>query len=114
VQAFPGPGSKAQISVNGGAQVRWRGDGRELFFIDPAGQLMAASIRLDAERQTVDHGTPTRLFTTRIAGGPVPTVNTQQYAVSKDGQRFLVNTVAGDDAATPITLVLNWKPQAIK
>lgn len=97
--------------MNGGAQVRWRGDGQELFFIDPDGKLMAAPIRLDAERQTVERGTPTALFATRIAGGPVPGTQTWQYAVSRDGQRFLINTVAGDDTATPITLVLNWKPR---
>ena len=29
-----------------------------------------------------------------------------QYAVTADGQRFLVNTAS--DAVQPITLVLNW------
>jgi hypothetical protein len=35
----------------------------------------------------------------------------QQYAVSSDGQRFLVNLIAGDGAASPITLILNWHPE---
>ena len=30
------------------------------------------------------------------------------YDVSPDGQRFLVNTLADEDAAAPITLVVNW------
>jgi hypothetical protein len=114
VQAFPGPGGKAQISVNGGAQVRWRNDGKELFFIDPAGTLMAASIRLDEGRLAVERGTPTPLFPTRIAGGQLPTTFKQQYDVSKDGQRFLVNTLPGGDTPAPITLVLNWTPPAPK
>jgi hypothetical protein len=33
VSRFPGPGRRIQISIHGGAQPRWRGDGRELFYI---------------------------------------------------------------------------------
>jgi hypothetical protein len=46
------------------------------------------------------------LFTTRI-GGAVEGVARQQYVVSSDGQRFLMNTVP-EEAASPITLILNW------
>jgi len=31
----------------------------------------------------------------------------QQYAVSPDGQRFLMNNII--EEPTPITIVLNWK-----
>ncbi|MCA1649907.1 MAG: hypothetical protein LC753_06335 [Acidobacteria bacterium] len=31
-----------------------------------------------------------------------------RYAVSSDGQRFLINTVLGDETTRPITIVLNW------
>ena len=31
-----------------------------------------------------------------------------QYAVASDGQRFLLNTTAADNATSPITIVLNW------
>jgi len=34
----------------------------------------------------------------------------QQYAVSPDGQRFLMNTVEEETAASPITILQNWKP----
>jgi hypothetical protein len=34
-----------------------------------------------------------------------------QYIVSQDGQRFLMNTVT-DEAAAPITLILNWTPKS--
>ena len=36
---------KWQISIHGGSQPRWRGDGRELFFLALDGKLMAADIR---------------------------------------------------------------------
>ncbi len=36
------------------------------------------------------------------------------YAVSSDGQRFLVNVAADEGTASPITLILNWSPKAGK
>src|SRR3989442_7493710 len=38
---------------------------------------------------------PAALFPVRIAGGPLPGPNKQQYAVSSDGQRFLVKSRGG-------------------
>ena len=46
LQPFPGPGAPVQVSKNGGAQVRWRQDGRELFYIGLDGRLMAVPIQL--------------------------------------------------------------------
>ena len=54
---------------------------------------------------------PAALFPVRIVGGPVPGVNKQQYAVSHDGQRFLVNLAVDEGAASPITIIYNWKPK---
>src|SRR5262249_16234927 len=45
VQPFPGPGASLPVSKNGGAQVRWRRDGKELFYIAPDDRLMAVAIR---------------------------------------------------------------------
>jgi dipeptidyl aminopeptidase/acylaminoacyl peptidase len=111
VQPFPGPGGRERISANGGAQVRWRRDGRELFYISLDGTLTAVPIRLDSERHTVDVGTPAGLFATHV-GGAVQSVvfERQQYMVSPDGQRFLMNTVE-EMTTTPITLILDWKPK---
>jgi hypothetical protein len=50
-------------------------------------------------------GVPKALFQTRAFGVSAPRTN---YVPSRDGRRFLVNTQAGDPAATPITVVLNW------
>ena len=57
---------------------------------------------------------PAALFPVRIAGGPLPGPNKQQYAVSSDGQRFLVNLAADEGATSPITLIYNWHPTATK
>jgi Tol biopolymer transport system component len=106
VQRFPGPGSRLQVSVAGGVQVRWRRDGRELFYLAPDNQLMAVSMRLDADRNTATAGTPVPLFRARLSGNPQSPTQ-RQYMVSPDGQRFLIDAPA--EVSLPITVVLNWK-----
>jgi hypothetical protein len=86
--------------------VRWRRDGRELFYIALDGRLMAVSMRLPSSGPAVEAGAPTPLFQARPFHA-VEHIDGPQYVVSPDGQRFLVNTV-GDAAAPPIRVVLNW------
>jgi len=112
IQPFPGPGSKLQVSTNGGAQVRWGPNGKELFYIALDARLMAVPIRLASNPQTAEPGSPTPLFATRV-GGTLQGTFMQQYDVSSDGQRFLMNTITGE-GASPITVVLNWNPEAKK
>jgi dipeptidyl aminopeptidase/acylaminoacyl peptidase len=70
LQPFPGPAGKSQVSTNGGAQVRWRRDGKELFYIAFDGRLMAVPIRFTANAvQVIDAGTPMPLFATHV-GAP--------------------------------------------
>jgi eukaryotic-like serine/threonine-protein kinase len=111
VQPFPGPAGKFQISTKGGAQMRWRRDGKELFYIDLDDQLMAAPIQFASDGQSVQAGTPVQLFTTHVGGAVQqnPAV-LRQYEVSPDGQRFLMNTVV-DGPAPPINIILNWHPE---
>ena len=112
VQPFGAPGGKSQISTEGGAQVRWRRDGRELFYIGLDERLMAVPIRLDSKAMVVEAGSPVPLFQTRVGGtGGAIRRGRQQYVVSADGQRFLMNTVV-EQASAPLTVVLNWKPRA--
>ncbi len=107
VQPFPGPGSKLEVSTNGGAQVRWQRDGKELFYIALDGRLMAVPIRLASNAQTIEAGAPIPLFATHV-GAALSYPFRQQYDISPDGQRFLMNTVI-EEAASPITVILNWK-----
>jgi len=107
VQAFPEPGGRFHISTNGGIEPRWRADGKELYFIAPDGKMMAAGIAVSGS--TLQSDPPVALFQTRIAGG-VANLFKSQYAVSRDG-RFLINQLADESNATPITLILNWNPK---
>jgi len=107
VQAFPGPGPKIQVSTKGGDSIRWRSNGRELFYIALDGKLMAAPIQVVADGKSIDVGTPVPLFTTRMGR----TISSAEYVVSDDGQRFLMNTVVQDAGRTPLRVILNWKAQ---
>jgi Tol biopolymer transport system component len=113
VQPFLGVGGRTRVSTNGGAQVRWRHDGRELFYIALDGALMAVPLQLRSDSRLVDVGTPVPLFATRIGGAAATQmVLRQQYMVSANGQRFLMSTVPEATSSTPITVILNWKPQS--
>lgn len=102
VQPFPGPGLDVPVSTNGGTQVRWRRDGKELFYLAPDGRLMAVLLRMTA--QGVQPSSPVPLFATRLRSD---VFTTQDYSVSPNGQQFL--TKVAQPLTLPITLILNWK-----
>ena len=111
VQPFPGPGQKSRVSTNGGIQVRWRLNGRELFYLAADGRLMVVPIRVGSSGSIIEPGTATPLFWTHMFGAAQSsTALFPQYSVSPDGQRFLMNTLS-EVAAGPITVVLNGKFQ---
>ena len=110
LQPFPGPGPKLRISTSGGAEVRWRRDGKELFYVALDGQLMAVPIRLPGAGSTVQAGAPMPLFLTHMPRA-VDHLDGQQYVVSPDGQRFLINTIPIEQSTPPIGVILNWKPK---
>src|SRR6266568_3217942 len=109
IRPFASAGGKLSISTNGCAQVRWRRDGKELFYIALDNRLMAVPIRFASNGQAVEPGAPVPLFATRV-GGALQAFPRNQYMVSPDGQRFLMNTVT-EEAASPISVILNWKPR---
>lgn len=90
-------GGRVLVSRGGGTAPRWRGDGRELFFLAPSGTMMAVSATAGPEFKA---GTPTPLF----QAPPGAVVGD----VTADGKRFLLVTPVGPTAAVPFTVVLNW------
>jgi Tol biopolymer transport system component len=100
-QSFLTPGKKRQISDKGGIKPEWRGDGHEIFYLDPNGKLMSAEIRTGS---TIESSAPKPLFSILGAIGFAPT---------SDGQRFLVTMSDPAVDPWPITVVLNW-PAAFK
>ena len=102
VQPFPTTGEKRQISPDGGSEPRWRRDGNELFYLASNGKLTSVAI---PGGDAFKAGVPKELFDVRVplTGNPYRT----NYAVTADGQRFLVNTRI-DDAPSPVNIIINW------
>jgi hypothetical protein len=61
--------------------------------------------------ETFSAGPPAPLFQAGLQPGGRS--GKQQYAVSQDG-RFLMNQPVEAGADTPITLILNWRPNQTK
>lgn len=101
VQTFPLSDSKWQVSTSGAYEPRWRGDGREIYYLSEDLKLMAVSVGAGPSFDV-----PKPLFQTRVPAGV--SLYRTHYVPSRDGQRFLVNTQSGEPAPIPITVLLNW------
>jgi eukaryotic-like serine/threonine-protein kinase len=103
VTPFPAGGARWQVSTGGGNLPRWRGDGRELYYVSPDDEIMAAAVGESRDRFEVNG--VARLFRASLAISP----RTDQYPydVAADGQRLLV-TVVGDAEPPRVALVTDW------
>ena len=103
VTTFPAAQGKWQVSRGGGTEPRWRGDGKEIFYLGPGGMLTAVSVSTIGSFAT---GTPTPLF--QFHGRAViSSTDVFSYDVSKDGKRFLVNRYVKPERIEPLTIVLH-------
>jgi Tol biopolymer transport system component len=102
----PGAAAAGQwpVSTGGGEEPRWRGDGKELFYLGPDRKLIAVEVKTAGGR--FEAGIPRELFTTRAATFHV--AFSALYAVTADGQRFLINTEGEEAVSHPATVVINW------
>jgi len=101
VQPYPGPGSRWQVSTDGGMQPVWNRNGRELFYRS-GDKMMAIDITTEP---SFSAGRPKMLFKGSYFS-PIPAGN-PFYDVSPDGQRFLM-LKPSEAAPTQINVVLNW------
>ena len=101
VQTFPLSDRKWAVSTNGGYEPRWRGDGREIYYLAENRELMAVPVNVGPS-----FGVPKPLFQTRVPRG-VEAFRTH-YVPSRDGRRFLVNTQATDPAPLAISGLDCW------
>ena len=105
LQPFPGPGGRIQVSSGGGRQVRWARNRPELFYIAADQRLTSVGVTFGPNGKLVP-GPPVPLFRTEIDSSPLVR---QQYVVSPDGQRFLINAATDVIEPPSITVILNWK-----
>lgn len=107
ITPFPGGGAKWQVSTAGGTIPKWRKDGKELFFLDNADNIMAVDVAVSGN--AIRLGAPHVLFqavgTQRDAGA---------YDVNADGTKFLINSGNLKEGTEPFTLVQNWPAELKK
>ena len=94
-----GSGAKWLVSKGGGLSAHWRPDGKALYYVSTASQMMAVDIDTSKEFEA---GTPRRLF----AAPPLALV--AGWDISPDGKRFLFIAPPNTGRTIPFTVVLNW------
>jgi len=102
VQPFPPTGGKWQISSSGASHIRWRADGRQIFYMT-GNRIVAVDVTTTS---TFAVGPPRTLFQ---VDGAVPSTGSNTFEVAPDGKRFLINvrraTTTTDNG---VTIVVNW------
>lgn len=86
------------ISKGGGTDPRWRGDGKELFYVAANGKVMSVDIRA---KPVFRPGEPRALFQLPLGF--------RAGDVTADGRRFLIGVPVAQSASTSFTVVLNWQ-----
>lgn len=84
-------GGKWLISSGGGTEPRWRGDGKELFYVDPAGRVMSVKVTNEPNFRA---GSPSPLFQL-----PLGFIGED---VTADGKRFLVGVACGTEPVSTL------------
>jgi Tol biopolymer transport system component len=103
VTSFPSATGKWQVSRGGGTEPRWRGDGKQIFYLAPDGMLTTVPVNAESVFAT---GTPIPLF--QIQGrAPISSTDVFTYDVAKDGKRFLVNRYVKPEHVSPLTILLD-------
>jgi hypothetical protein len=102
VVPFPPTGERWQVSTAGGVQPLWRGDGREIYYLAPNGDLMVVAV---TPARTFATGAPGVLLRSAIEN---PSYMVEEYGVTADGQRFLLQVPAADTRPPELKVVLDW------
>ena len=108
-QATPGPalqGTPRQISTNGATILRWRPDGKELFYISADNSLMAVPVTGNSQPE---FATARRLFRLEMPPRNLTAAGIDPgFDVSADGQQFLIADPRPSHS-TPFVVIQNWQ-----
>jgi serine/threonine protein kinase len=108
VQSYPDRSEKWQVSTHGGSDPRWAANGREMYYLSPDQQMMSVPVRMTP---SFDPGTPQALFSVRIL---FPGQQRAHYAVTADGQTFILFTPTASRSLPTTTVVVNWMAEIAK
>ena len=102
IRSFPEGTGQRRVSANGGTQVRWRKDGKELFYVE-GDSLMAVPV---ATTPTLTIGAAEKLFSDDTLW--FRPANFLSYDVTPDGQRFIVREAEAGESDVKLRVVQNW------
>jgi dipeptidyl aminopeptidase/acylaminoacyl peptidase len=108
VQSFPTSGFKRRVSTAGGHWPRWRADGAEPFYEAPDASIMSVPM---GNPRSIIPSTPVRLFRDPSGVGRGALGTTEPFAVSLDGQRFLMLTspdTGKNGTSKNLSVIVNW------
>jgi hypothetical protein len=97
VVPFPQRNGKWQVSTGGGLDPRWRRDGKELFYVSPADELIAVDVR--EKSGSLEFGNPRTLFLTNSVAA---------YDVAPDGNKLIILSRTPESSTEPLMLVTHW------
>lgn len=103
IRELAGGGGKWQVSSNSGFSPVWRKDGKELYYGTTSFDKMAVSINVNDG--VLEIGNPEVLFNKRVNRNGF---SNHRYAVSVDGQKFLINVPTASVDTGNIVVVFNW------
>jgi dipeptidyl aminopeptidase/acylaminoacyl peptidase len=98
VVAAEGTGERRRVSTAGGNSPRWRRDGRELYYLDPEGRLIAVPVSPGASGMELG---PRRVLFSAGASAI-------DFDVAPAGDRFLFRMGTGPTPQPPIVVTLDW------
>jgi hypothetical protein len=96
------PHDKTQISTRYGSIARWRGDGREIFYLGSKDKEMMAA-EVDGRGNSFAARKEQTLFRAAAIAEKLG-----GFDVTPDGKRFVIATQRVSNPNTPLTLVVNW------
>jgi Tol biopolymer transport system component/DNA-binding winged helix-turn-helix (wHTH) protein len=98
-------GERLRVSHDGASAVRWRPDGKELFYLGFDGRIYAVATNMDSPKR---FGKPEPLFSistdARAAIHSLP-----GFDVSRDGKRFIVPVIRPSSAPPALVVVRDWE-----
>ena len=107
LRSFPEPysGARWQLSTGGGSQPMWSHDGREIFFRDFDGAMLAVPVTPGAAFKP---GKAVKLFDGSRYAGAAGRGGGRAYDVTADGSRFLMLLHNEQESAPELVVVTNW------
>jgi len=107
VRPFPGPGLAVRVTPGVARFPSWRDDGRELFYVDASGAIMAVGIREDGTPATTPEVVVAASAMRALTSSPA----TISFKPSVDGRQFHVLYSAPTDSPG-LAMVTNWWKRA--